>query len=248
MARSRPTGSGTTGPAGDIDRVEGQLAPARWERAGAIAGFAAATLLIASLATLSSSPSIGSPGVVIVDHLETNYAATIAASYGATVAALLMLPFLASLRTFVRRRDDESEWRWTVTLLAAAVAVAMLMLASALLGASAVVADRTADTSAVVSLFAAAKISYTLALIPLATIVLANAHTMATARAPARWLVRFAVEIGVVALLASATLVVDSDWAGAGESVVAAAGLFLALWVIAVAATIYDGGMRTRPE
>jgi hypothetical protein len=240
MSRDERIGSGTARPAGDVDRVDGHSAPARWQRAGALAGFAAAALLIASLLVLSSSPSIGSSSGVIVDHLRTSYPATIAASYGATVTALLLLPFLASLRTFVRRPGNDSEWRWTVTLLAAAVAVAMLMLASALLGASAVVADQTGDGSAVVSLFAAAKISYTFALIPLGTIVLANAHTMAAAGTPARWLVRFAIGIGAFALLAGAAVVLHSDWVGPGEPVVAVAGFFFALWVIAVAATIYD--------
>jgi hypothetical protein len=153
----------------------------------------------------------------------------------------VLVPFIASLRTFVHGRTADDEWRWTVTLLAGSAAVAVLLVGSALLAAAVALADRDAHDAAVTAAFAAAKVSLTFSLLPLATVILANARTMASSRTPVRWLVRFGFQIGVVAVLAAGVVFVDSDWLGPGEPAVAVMALFVAMWLVAVAVTLLEG-------
>lgn len=100
-------------------------------------------------------------------------------SYVGAVTAVLLLLFVASLRTFVHTRAAEAEWRWTVTVLSGAIAVALVLIGSATRGAAAVLADHQGDAAAVSALFTAAKITLSFALIPIAAMATANARTMA---------------------------------------------------------------------
>jgi hypothetical protein len=63
--------------------------------------------------------------------LGSHYPVTIAAASTIVVAALLLVPFLASLRTDTARRTDVAQWRRTVTLVAGAIGTAMLALTGA---------------------------------------------------------------------------------------------------------------------
>jgi hypothetical protein len=56
-------------------------------------------------------------------HLWNHDTITMAAAYAIVVAALLLVPFLASMRTFTARRTDIARWRWTVTLVAGATGI-----------------------------------------------------------------------------------------------------------------------------
>jgi hypothetical protein len=214
----------------------------RWQRVGAWAGVAVAIVLVVDLLTLSSSPTIGAPADEIVGYLRHNSAMTLVMSYFGAVSAVLLLPFLASLHTFVPVRDDAAEWRWTVTLLSGAVASAGVLLGSAARGGAAILADDRLEGAAVSALFAAAKVSLSFSLLPIAAVVLTNARTLATSRTPLRWLVRLGTQIGLLSLLSSlAVFFVHDDWFGPGEPVVAILGLVLSMWLVAVAAAILRG-------
>ena len=84
----------------------------------------AALLRVADLATLASSADLGAPAQQIAAHVDEN-SPTAAMSYMGALTAMLLLPFMANLHTFVRSRGGEAECRWTVTLLSGSVAVAV---------------------------------------------------------------------------------------------------------------------------
>ena len=175
-------------------------------------------------------------------HLGNHYPVTIAAASTIVVAALLLVPFLASLRTYTARRTDVPKWRWAVTLVAGAIGIAMLALAGALLATATVLAERSTADDAVFAVFVAAKLVATLALLPVAGLVLANARTIATTqRRPERWLIRFDIEIAAMVVVASVVSFVHHDWLGPGEPVVAGAWFLVWLWVFALARTIVRG-------
>jgi hypothetical protein len=218
------------------------IATPRWQQVGAWAGVAVAVLIVVDLFTLSSSPSIGSSADEVVRHLRGNTALTLSMSYLGAVSAVLLLPFLASLHTFVQVRDDAAEWRWTVTLLSGAVASSALLLGSAARAAAAILADDGAGSAAVAGLFAAAKVTLSFSLLPIASVVLANARTMATSPIPVRWLIRFGAQIGLLSLLSSLSVFfVNDNWFGPGETAVSALGLILSMWLVSVAVTILRG-------
>jgi hypothetical protein len=198
------------------------------------------------LILLASLPSADSPGRTIVATLRARYAVTLTASYVGVLAAVLLIPFAASLQAFGRRPDGEAEWRWTVTLLSAAGALSLLLAGSALLAAAALVANRVADESSVSALFTGAKTCFTFALTPFGVVVLANARTLSSSRIPVRWLIRLDLEIGVLALISSAAVFVNGDWFGAAEQVVAVMGLLVALWVAAIALVMLEGASAAR--
>ena len=60
-------------------------------------------------------------------HLGNHDPVTMAAASTIVVAALLLVPFLASLRTFTARRTDVAQWPRTVTLVVGAIGLAMLV-------------------------------------------------------------------------------------------------------------------------
>ena len=213
-------------------------APAVWERVGAVFGVVGAVALVVATSILASTPSVDTTPEAVRAYLSDHYTAAMASAYTIVVGTLLLVPFLASLRTFTARRTDVAHWRWTVTLVMGAIGIAMLALAGALLATATLLADRsTAD--AVFAVFVAAKLVATLALLPVAGLVLANARTIATTqRRPDRWLIRFDIEIAVLAALASVASFVDRGWLAPGEPVAAAAWFLVALWVVALAGTI----------
>ena len=79
--------------------------------------------------------------------------------------------------------------------------------------------------------------------------MLANARTIATTqRRPERWLIRFDIEIAVIAVVASVVSFVDHDWLAPGGPVAAGAWFLVALWVVALARTIVRGDDVTFSE
>jgi hypothetical protein len=223
--------------------------PAAGERVGALSGVIGATVLVAAACILSSTPSVDATPVAVRHHLDGHYTVTMASAYATMIGALLLVPFLASLRTFTSRRSDVGQWRWTVTLLTGAIGIAMLSLAGALLATATLLANRSTADEAVFAVFVAAKLVATLALLPVAALVLANARTIATSqRRPDRWLIRFDIQIAVIAVIASIVLFVDQEWLTPGEPVAAAAWLLVALWVVALARTIARGDRTTLSE
>ena len=214
-------------------------APAAWERAGALCGVVGATALVIATFVLASAPSVDSTPAAVKAHLDTHYALTVAAAYTICVAALLLVPFLASLHTFTARRAAGGQWRWTVTLVAGAIGITMVSLEGALLATATQLAVRSSAEQAVFAVFVAAKLVSTLALLPVAGLVLANARTIATSqRRPERWLIRFDIEIAIFAVSASIATFVDKDWLAPGEPIAAVAWLLVAMWVVALAVTI----------
>jgi hypothetical protein len=194
---------------------------------------------VVSFMLITASPSVGSSPSAILQHLHRNSAVTIVIGYLTAIAALLLLPFLASLKTFAAGTGADVEWRWAITMLAGAVAIAAMLVGSGLLAGAAAVAHRTGSESAVTALFAGAKVCLSFALLPLGAVVLANASMVAsTNRSALRWLVRFGAQIGIVAIASGALVFVDSNWLGPGESVIALVGLLIAMWLIAVAFAI----------
>ena len=215
--------------------------PERWERLGAMSGIVAAVMLVGNLVLVSSSPSAASPARQVIDHLERNNTVTLVACYLGAVTTVLLLPFLASLKTFVHGPAGEAEWRWTVTLLSGAIAFTVLIVGSALLAAATVLSARPVGEASVAALFAAAKVCFSLALMPLAAMILTNARTMSSSRIPVRWLIRFGVEVGVLAIVSGTVVFVDNGWFGPGEPAVALMGFLVAMWLVAVATTMLQG-------
>lgn len=227
--------------AGDTSNTDHEPLSARWKRTGAIAGLVGAVLLVVTLLLLSSLPAAGSPGQTILAHLRGRYGVTVGAGYAGVLTSVLLIPFAASLRAFAGGPVGDAQWRWTITLLSAAAAVSLLLAGSALLAAAAVLADRTAEAAAVSALFAGAKTCLTFALTPFAVVVLVNARTVSSSRTPVRWLIRFDLEIGILALISSGATFIYSGWFGVGQPVVAVAGLLVALWVAAIALVMLEG-------
>ena len=214
----------------------------RWRRFGASAGIVSAVVLIADLWTLASAPSLYAPASDVAAYLDTNRVLTLVISYVGALASVLLLPYVAALRVFVHERSEEAEWRWTVTILSGAVAVGVLLVACALRGSAALLAGRGGDEVAIRTVFVAAKVVFSFALVPLGAIVLSNARTISDAGPAVRWLIRFSVEIGVVASLSGAAVFFGgSDWFGPGEPMVAGASLLVALWLIATSVTLLQG-------
>lgn len=228
----------TATPASQVPRRR-PTAPAAGERAGAVAGVLGVVALVIATCILSSTPSVDASAEAVRDYLSGHYSVVMASAYTIVVGALMLVPFLASLRTFTARRTDLTDWRWTVTLVTGAVGIAMLALAGALLATGAVLADRSTAYEAVFSVFVAAKLVATLALLPVAGLVLTNARAIATTqRRPDQWLVRFDIEIAVLAAIASVASFADRGWLSPGEPVAAVAWFLVALWVVALATTI----------
>jgi hypothetical protein len=216
--------------------------PAAGEHAGAVSGAVGASGLAIAMCVLSSTPSVDSAPAAVRTHLANHDTVTMAAAYTIVVAALLLVPFLASLRTFTARLAGVAKWRWVATLVAGATGIAMLALAGALLSTATLLANSSTADEAVYAVFVAAKLVATLALLPAAGLVLANARTIATTqRRPERWLIRFDVEIAVIAVVATVASFVDHDWLAPGGAVAAGAWYLVALWVVALARTIVRG-------
>ena len=95
--------------------------PAAGERAGAVSGVVGAAALVIVTCILSSTPSVDSTPAAVRTHLGNHDTVTMAAAYAIVVAALLLVPFLASLRTFTARRTDVARCRRTITLVAGAI-------------------------------------------------------------------------------------------------------------------------------
>ena len=217
-------------------------APAAWKGAGAVSGVVGATIIVVAACILSSTPSVNATPAVVRGHLNDHYTVLTTSAYATVVAALLLVPFLASLRTFIARRTAAAQWRWTVTLVAGATGIVMLSLAGSLLATATLLAHRSTADDAVFAVFVAAKLVATLALLPVAGLVLANARAIATAeRRPERWLIRFDIEIATFAVVASIASFVDHNWLAPGETVAAGAWLLVALWVVALARSIAAG-------
>ena len=200
-----------------------------------MSGVVGAAALVVATTILSSAPSVDSPPAAVRAHLGDFYPVTVGAASMFVVAAFLLVKFL---RTFTARQTYVAQWRRTVTLVAGAIGIAMLALAGALLATATLLADRsTAD--GVFADFVAAKLVATLALLPVAGLVLATARTIATTqRRPERWLIRFDIEIAIIAVFASIASFVDHDWLAPGGRVAAGAWFLVALWVIALARPI----------
>lgn len=227
--------------AGPSDSNDGPLS-ARWTRAGAIAGLIAAVLLVVALLLLSTAlPTAGSPWADLAAQVRARYAVTVLASYAGVLTSVALIPFTASLRAFTQGSDSEGEWRWTVTLLSAAAAVSLILMASTFLAATAVLAGQTTDEPAVTALFAGAKTSATFALTPLGVVILANARTLSSGKTPVRWLIKFDLEIGILALVSSAAIFIHGDWFGAGQQVVAGVAILVSLWIAAIALVMLEG-------
>ena len=219
--------------------------PERWRSTGAAAGFVAATLLVVELGLLASSPTVGSPAGAIVHYLQRNHATVLVSSYVGTMTALALIPFLASLKTFVER-TEAADWWWTVSLLSGAVALAAVTVGNGLLAAAAELSGRVDDAPAVVALFAGAKLVATFSLIPVAGVAFATARTMSATGTSVRWLVRFGTEIGILTLASGAVVFLNDTWFGPGEPVVAAMGFLIALWVAATSVVMVRfGDQRT---
>jgi hypothetical protein len=223
--------------------------PAALERAGAAFGVVGVMALVVAMCILSSTPSVDSTPEAVRAYLSDHYTVTMASAYMIVIGALLLVPFLASLRTFTARRTEVADWRWTVTLVMGAIGIAMLALAGALLATAALLADRSTADEGVFAVFVAAKLVATLALLPVAGLVLANARVIAkTQRRPERWLIRFDIEIAVLAVVASVASFFDRGWLAPGELVAAGAWVLVALWVLALAGTILRGDQSLSEE
>ena len=223
--------------------------PAAGERVGALAGVLGATGLVVAACILASTPSVNAAPAQVRHHLDSHSAVMMASAYATVIGGLLLVPFLASLRTFTARRRAVGPWRRTFTLVAGAIGIAMLSLAGALLATATLLAHRSYADEAVFAVFVAAKLLATLALLPVAALVLANARTIAKdQRRPDRWLIRFDIQIAVIAVVASIGSFVDQEWLTPGEAVAAAAWLLVSLWVVALARTIARGDRTTLSE
>jgi hypothetical protein len=216
--------------------------PAAWERAGAALGAVGVIALVVAMCIVSSTPSVDSTTEAVRAYLSDHYTPAMASAYTIVFGALLLVPFLASLRDFTARRTEGAHWRWTVTLVMGSIGITMLALAGALLATGTLLADRSTADGAVYAVFVAAKLLSTLALLPVAALVLANARAIAARqRRPERWLLRFDIEIAVFAAVASVGSFVNHGWLAPGGLIAAGAWLLVGLWVVALAMTIWRG-------
>ena len=215
------------------------------DRSGAIAGCVAAVLLGVTLVLLSASPTAEAAESGIVGHLRAHRTLTMVSAYLGVIGAIVLVPFVASLRNLVRS-DDEAEWRWTVIVLSGGLAIGALLIGNALLAAAAALSNTADDPSAIAALFAAAKVCLSIALMPLGLLMLASAAATSSTRPATQGLIRVGTQIGVLGLVSGVLIFVNNNWLGPGEPVLAAVGLFIALWLIAVAVTIFDGATSPR--
>ena len=89
-------------------------------------GAVGASALVIAMFILSSTPSLDSTPAAVRAHLGSHFPVTIAAASTIVVATLLLMPFLAGLRTDTARRTDVAQWHRAVTLVAGVIGTAML--------------------------------------------------------------------------------------------------------------------------
>ncbi len=77
----------------------------RGERVGRVSGVLGAALLVVAACNLSSTPSVDATPAVVRHHLGNHYALAMTSAYATVIGALLLVPFLASLRTFTSRHS-----------------------------------------------------------------------------------------------------------------------------------------------
>jgi hypothetical protein len=84
--------------------VNGPIGAPNRPGSGAVSGVVGASALVIAMCVLSLTPSVDSTPAAVRSHLGSHYPVTMAAAYAIVVAALLLVPFLASLRNSGLRR------------------------------------------------------------------------------------------------------------------------------------------------
>jgi hypothetical protein len=123
--------------------VNGPIGAPNRPGSGAVSGVVGASALVIAMCVLSLTPSVDSTPAAVRSHLGSHYPVTMAAAYAIVVAALLLVPFLASLRTFTARRADVAQWQRSARLVSETTAVTPCRIAS---GPEALVASRGGPT------------------------------------------------------------------------------------------------------
>lgn len=210
-------------------------------RLGAVSGLIAAALILADLVTMAATPSVSSPPGEIVGHLRDHRILMLSMSYAGALAAVALVPFLASFNAYIDRHRPEDRWRWAVAAVSGGAAIAVLVVGSALRAGAAVLAYERADSNTAAAVFDLAKISISFALVPLAAFVLSASRLMSTTRLVVRWAIAIGPVVALLCVLSGMLVFVDDAVFGPGETYVGFVGVLFALWIAGSTIAMLEG-------
>jgi hypothetical protein len=164
------------------------------------------------------------------------------------MTAVLLMPFIASFRAFVRRDRADDTWQWTVIVISGTTTLAVLVIASGLRATSTILADEHADPSSVAALFVAAKVCLSLSLVPIAAVVATASRAMSATRLAVRWSINIGPFLAALCALSGVVVFADDDVFGPGEVYLGFVGLLVALWIAATAIAMLEGDTITSTD
>ena len=181
------------------------------ERLGAVAGIAAAVLLIAIIVVVPTGPSPGASGEDIKASLVTQGNAMLLGHYLEGLMLMLFLSFAASLRGVLRRAEEGAGALSTAMFGGAVATVAVILVAHAIQASLVLHTARDGDPALVRALFDLAAMVDSFYAFPLAVFLAAAGAVMVRSRAVGRWLGWAAGAIALLMVVGQAGTITGTD-------------------------------------
>lgn len=227
-----------------MTRIPASHGESAWERLGAVAGLAAALLLIAIIVFIPTGPAPDASGEEITASFVTHHDAMLAGHILEGVAVMLFLGFASGLRGILRRAEGGAE-TLSAAMFGGAVAAAALVLVAHAVRASLVLhTARDGDPALVRALFDLSAMVDAFSALPLAVFLAATGALIVRSGAVARWL-------GWAAGTAALLMVVGSAKTLADVTPLVVGGvlgfLLFVLWLLLTSVMLVWGHRAVRP-